>query len=102
MPFGQRHVAINIYNICKGHFGSRGGGGGEAFENKRKGTNFIFLMTNDTILGVFRTHAQNEYGNVLEMKGTPILNILALLLFSKLAMDLLKVWNKRTQYKDVK
>ena len=26
MPFGQRHVAINIYNICKGHFGSRGGG----------------------------------------------------------------------------
>ena len=30
MPFGQRHVAINIYNICKGHLGSRGarGGGG--------------------------------------------------------------------------
>ena len=28
MPFGQRHLAINIYNICKGHFGSRGGGGG--------------------------------------------------------------------------
>ena len=25
MPFGQRHVAIKIYNICKGHFGSRGG-----------------------------------------------------------------------------
>ena len=25
MPFGQRHLAINIYNICKGHFGSRGG-----------------------------------------------------------------------------
>ena len=24
MPFGQRHVAINIYNICKGHLGSRG------------------------------------------------------------------------------
>ena len=22
-PFGQRCVAINIYNICKGHFGSR-------------------------------------------------------------------------------
>ena len=28
MPFGQRHVAINIYSICKGHYGSRGGGGG--------------------------------------------------------------------------
>ena len=38
-------------------------------------------MTNDTILGVFRTHAQKEYGNILEMKSTPILNILALLLF---------------------
>ena len=22
----HKHVAINIYNICKGHFGSRGGG----------------------------------------------------------------------------
>ena len=29
----------------------------------------------------FRTHAQKEYGNVLEMKSIPILNILALLLF---------------------
>ena len=28
MPFGQRHVAINLYNICEGRFGSRGGGGG--------------------------------------------------------------------------
>ena len=78
MPFGQRHVAINIYNICKGHFGSRGG---KASKNKLKDTNFIFLMTNGTILGVFRMHAQKEYGNVLEMKSTPILNILALLLF---------------------
>ena len=24
MPFGQRHVAINIYNIRQGHLGSRG------------------------------------------------------------------------------
>ena len=38
-------------------------------------------MTNDTILGVFRTHAQKEHGNVLEMKSTPILNIVALLFF---------------------
>ena len=35
-------------------------------------------MTNNTILGIFRTHAQKEYGNVLDMKSTPILNILAL------------------------
>ena len=78
MPFGQRHVAINIYNICKGHFGSRGG---KASTNKLKDTVFIFLMTNETILGVFRTYAQKEYGNVLEMKSTPILNIVALLFF---------------------
>ena len=94
MPFGQRYVAINIYNICKGHFGSRGGGG-KAFKNKLKDTNFIFLMSNDAILGVFRTHAQKEYGNALEMKSIPIRNILALLLFLKLAIDLLKVWPKR-------
>ena len=91
MPFRQRHVPINIYNICKGHFGSRG----EASKNKLKDTNFIFLMTNDTILGVFRTNAQKEYGNVLKIKSTPILNILALLFFLKQAMHLLKVWPKR-------
>ena len=38
-------------------------------------------MTNISILGVFSTHAQKEYGKVWEMKTTPILNILALLLF---------------------
>ena len=38
-------------------------------------------MTNVTILGVFRTHAQKEYGKVSEKKSTYILNILALLLF---------------------
>ena len=27
MPFGQLNVAIQIYNICKGRLGSRGGGG---------------------------------------------------------------------------
>ena len=27
MPFGQLNVAIQIYNICKGHLGSRGGRG---------------------------------------------------------------------------
>ena len=82
MPFGQRHVALNIYNICKGHFGSGGGGGGgESSKNKLKDTSLIIPMTNVTILGVFHTHAQKEYGKVWEMKSTPILNILALLLF---------------------
>ena len=28
MPFGQLNFAIQIYNICKGRLGSRGGGGG--------------------------------------------------------------------------
>ena len=72
MPFGQQHVAINIYNICKGHFGSGWGG---ASKNKLKDTSLIFPMTNVTILGVFLTHAQEEYDNVSEMKRTYILNI---------------------------
>ena len=41
-------------------------------------------MTNVTILSIFRTHAQKDYSKVLEMKGTYILNILALLLFENL------------------
>ena len=57
-----------------------GGGGGEASKNKLKDNSFIFPMTNVTLLGVFRTHAQKEYGKFLEMKSIPILNILALLL----------------------
>ena len=52
-------------------------------------------MTYVTILSMFRTHAQKEYRKVLEMKGTYILNILALLLFKKLAKDLLKLSSKR-------
>ena len=39
--------------------------GGKASNNKLKDTSFIFPMTNVTILGVFRTHAQKEYGKVL-------------------------------------
>ena len=70
-------VTIQI-QIQKGHLGSRGG---KASKNKLKDTSFIFPMTNATILGVFRTHAQKEYGKVWEMKSTPTLNILALLLF---------------------
>ena len=38
-------------------------------------------MTNVTLLGIFRAHAQKEYGKVWEMKIIPILNIIALLLF---------------------
>ena len=41
-------------------------------------------MTNVTILSKFRTHAQKEYRKVLEMMGTYILNVLALLLFENL------------------
>ena len=56
--------------------------GGGASKNKLKDTIFIFPMTNVKILGVFRTHAQKEYGKVWELKSIPILNISALLLFN--------------------
>ena len=99
MPFTY---VVNVYSdmsLSKGHLGCRGG---EASNNKLKDTILIFQMTNVKILGVFRTHAQKEFGTVWEMKSIPIFNILALLLFLKSAMHLLKVWSKRTQYKDVK
>ena len=38
-------------------------------------------MTNVTLLGVFRAHAQKEYDEVLKMKSTHINNILALEFF---------------------
>ena len=82
MPFT---CVVNVYSdksLSKGHLGSRAGeGGGEASKNKLKDTIFIFPMTNVTILGVFRTHAQKEYGKVWEMKSIPIHYILTLLLF---------------------
>ena len=74
----------------------------DSFKNKLKDTSFTFPMSNFTILGVFRTHAQKEYGQAWEMKSTPNLNILALLLFLKLSIRLLKVWSKRLAVKDVK
>ena len=69
-------------------------GQGGVSKYKLKDTSFTFPMTNVTFLGVFRTHAQKEYGKVLEMKSTYIFNILALLFF-KLDMHFLKVWSKR-------
>ena len=67
---------IATYHCPKGLLGL----GGEVSKKKLKDTNFIFPMTNVTVLSVFRTHAQKEYRKVLEMKSSPILKILALLL----------------------
>ena len=52
------------------------------------------MISNNNALGVIRAHAQKEYGKFLEMNGTYILNILALLFF-ELTMHLLKVWSKQ-------
>ena len=60
MPFTY---VVNVYSdmsLSEGHLGSGGG----ASKNKLKDTSFIFPMTNVTILGVFRTHAQKENGKV--------------------------------------
>ena len=59
-------------------------------------------MTNITILGVLRTHAQKEYSKVLEMKSTYILNILALLFFLNSQWIYSKSGLNGTQYKGVK
>ena len=85
-PWTQDAIYIMLY-ICITTFncpnGILGLGGGKHL-NKLKDASFIFSMTNVTILSIFRTHAQKGYRKVLEMKGTYILNILALLLFENL------------------
>ena len=61
MPFTY---VVNVYSdmsLSKRHLGSRGG---KASKTKLKDTSFIFPMTNATISGVLRTHAQKEYGKV--------------------------------------
>ena len=70
------YICIATFNWPKGILGL----GGKASKNKLKDASFIFSMKNVTILSMFRTHAQKEYRKVLEMKGTYILNILALVL----------------------
>ena len=84
-PDPRRHlhvlyICIATFNCPKGILGL----GGKASKNKMKDASFIFSMTNVTILSIFRTHKQKEYRKVLEMKGTYILNVLALLLFENL------------------
>ena len=74
------YICIATFNFPMGILGL----GGKASKNKLKDVRFISSMTNVTILRIFRTHAQKEYRIVLEMKGTYILNILALLLFENL------------------
>ena len=59
-------------------------------------------MTNVTILGVFRTHAQKNYGKVLEMKSAYIRDILALLFFKNSQCIYSKSGLNGTQYKGVK
>ena len=76
--------------------------GGKASKNKLKDTSFIFPMTNVTILGVFRMHAQKEYGKVLKIKSTYILTILALLFFLNSQSIYSKSGLNVTQYKGVK
>ena len=81
-PLHMLYICIATFNCPKGFLGL--GGGGKASKNKLKDASFIFSMTNVTILSIFRTHAQKEYRKVSKMKGTYILNILAILLFENL------------------
>ena len=76
--------------------------GGKASINKLKDASFIFSMTNVTILSIFRTHAQKEYRNFLEMKVTYILDILEVLLFANLQRIYVNSRLNGTQSKDVK
>ena len=76
--------------------------GGKVLKNKLKITSLISPMTNVLILSIFRTHAQNVYHKVLEMKSTSILNILARLLFENKQCISSKSGLNDTHYKDIK
>ena len=93
MPFGQRHLAINIYNICKGHFGSRGGGGSIFKQTERH----QFHLFNDKRYH-FRCFSyacavgiREGFGN--EEHTYPL--YFSTFTFLKIAMHLLKIWPKR-------
>ena len=92
------YICIATFNCPKGILGL----GGEASKNKLKDANSIFSMTNVTILSIFRTHAQKEYRNFLEMKGNYILNILALSRFENLQRIYENSRINGTQFKDLK
>ena len=81
MPFTHVVYLYDDVQLSKGHLGSGGGG---ASKKKLKDTSFIFSMTNNKIVSIFRTHAQKEYCKVLETKGIYIFNNLVLLLFENL------------------
>ena len=80
-PLHMLYICIGTFNYPKGVLGLGGGG---ASKNKLKDGSFIFLITDVTILSIVHTHAQKEYRKVLEIKGSYLLNILALLLFKNL------------------
>ena len=101
-PLHILYICIETFNCPKGILGPGGGGGGETSKNKLKDSSFIWSMTKVTILSIFRTHAQKEYRKVLEMKGTYILYILALLLFENLQRIYYNSHLNGTQSKDVK
>ena len=64
--------------MSKGHLGSRGGV--KASKIKLKDLNFLFSLTNVSILSIFCAHARKEYRKIEKMKGTYIHNIFVLLL----------------------
>ena len=97
-PLHMLYICIATFNCPKGILGL----GGKASKNKLKDASFIFSMTNVTILSIFRMHAQKEYRNFLETKGTYILNILELLLFENLQRIYKNSRLNGTQSKDIK
>ena len=64
-PLHVLYICIATLNCPKGILGL----GGKASKNKLKDANFIFSMTNVTILSIFRTHAQKEYRPILKTLG---------------------------------
>ena len=97
-PFTYVVYVYDNISLSKGNIGSRG----DVSKKKLKYTSFIIPMTDVLIFSIFRTHVQNVYHKVLEMKSTSILNVLALLFFENKQCIYAKSGLSAIQYKDAK
>ena len=80
-PLHMLYIYIATFNCPKSILGLGGGG---ASKIKLKDLNFLFAMTNVSILRIFRAHARKEYRKIEKMKGTYIHNIFCTFTFGNL------------------
>ena len=79
-PLHMLYIYIATFNCHKGILDL----GGKASKIKLKDLNFLFSMTNVSILSIFRAHARKEYRKIEKLKGTYIRYIFCTFTFGNL------------------